>query len=562
MPNTTLLQQERKHIGMEIPNQAEMQRREAQQAYQGLVEERVERQIGSRTYAQFYQNLKPLPMLPVAQGALAQQNEVSAKERKRQEKQRKKQSKKDFKNYKSLNQYMASHPVLLDEASLRQLPVFQTKQGRDKWANEVLPHSELTREQTMKKILDENDFSNFENLDHVMRNMIASKALAKFTRDYHITRDSDPQQVCAEIQNRTAGVSGLLNPALRLALSLAQRSEGISPEMKNFYRELDEAMSTAVMVATLTSRTDEDMQDEFVGEFEERYEERDDIWDIARQRIEEHKAQQIQIAKRLLLMQASNFKKITTDKDGNVTETDWDKSMAVALSHCSRVVLTMPKQDKSTSDEDCQKEMWKAIYTIGGENIAQDNSRSSSTHSIKRRSVDEQNGAVKTKEKKVLFNLTGQRGMNCAIGGLLNHGAGTTAIINDGSCGHFYSMYKNADATHYGAMLMGLESDAAYVTNQLGHTHDIHATAEKASSLGGQRIDEVGDKYGGRQCDLTHRSATDITALMLALERKMLEWQSQDGGLTNGEAYETMQLLAGKKMDAAQWSTLMHTLFD
>lgn len=53
------------------------------------------------------------------------------------------------------------------------------------------------------------------------------------------------------------------------------------------------------------------------------------------------------------------------------------------------------------------------------------------------------------------------------------------------------SMYKEGDEEHYGAMLMGMESDAHGVMNQMGHTHDIHATPEKASSFGGQRQSEV-----------------------------------------------------------------------
>lgn len=116
-------------------------------------------------------------------------------------------------------------------------------------------------------------------------------------------------------------------------------------------------------------------------------------------------------------------------------------------------------------------------------------------------------------------------------------------------------MYKEADATHYGTMLMGLESDANGVTNQMGHTHDWHATPEKASSLGGQRTDEVGDKYGGRQCLLNEMSAMDITTWMLALEHKMLEWQA-NGGMGQTEARDVISMLAGKKLDAQQWTRL------
>lgn len=96
-------------------------------------------------------------------------------------------------------------------------------------------------------------------------------------------------------------------------------------------------------------------------------------------------------------------------------------------------------------------------------------------------------------------------------------------------------------------MLMGMESDAHGVMNQMGHTHDIHATPEKASSFGGQRTDEVGNKYGGRQCDLSKKSAREITRWMTALERKMQEWQSQPdeadyaAPLLTGEAVEEIK---------------------
>ena len=218
--------------------------------------------------------------------------------------------------------------------------------------------------------------------------------------------------------------------------------------------------------------------------------------------------------------------------------------MAVALSHCSHVTLTLPKQDQRSPANE-QEKMWRSILTTGGENTAQDNSRGSSTHSLERRKIKD---GGKVKEKKVLFNLIGQRGMNCAIGGLGNAGVSGKTLCNDGSCGHFYSMYKEADADHYGAMLMGLESDAYGVTNQMGHTHDIHATGEKASSLGGQRMDEVGDKYGGRQCNLASRSAGEITDWMEKLECAMLYWQSQEGGMSSPDAVLAMKMISGEKM--------------
>jgi hypothetical protein len=203
--------------------------------------------------------------------------------------------------------------------------------------------------------------------------------------------------------------------------------------------------------------------------------------------------------------------------------------------------------------------MWNSILRTGGENPARDNWRFSSTHSIIRRSVNS-DAVVGSKEKKRWFNLIGQRGMNCAIGGLGNEGISGKTICNDGTCGHFYSMRKEASSSNYGAMLMGLESDSFRKTNQMGHTHDIRATAEKASSLGGQRTDEVGEKYGGRQCDLTGMSAKNISIWMDALEQAMTRWQSQDEGMSSPEAMQAMELLAGKKLNANNWFTLRRLL--
>lgn len=483
-------------------------------------------------YERFIHTLKPLPPLPVPGGAAPEEEKVGSKEKKRR---------------KKAYEKLGKDNRLLRENEVKALPQFQTKERWDKWAGETLPHSTLTREQTLKQVLNDQDYSNFENLDLVMRNLVASNALAKFVKDNNIDENSDPEIICAQIQ-QNKGVTGLLDPPLRLGLSLAQRSKDFPPKIQDFFLKLDEAMSTAVMVSTLTHVADHDRVENYF-----RDKGSSDAAGDARNAVEANKAQQIQIAKRLLLMQISNFQKVTTVekhrfKADVVREEAWDKSMAVALSHCSRVVLTLPKQDVFSS-ANAHKKMWQSILTTGGANTAQDNSRASSTHSIERRKV-KGSGATGSKEKKVLFNLFGQRGMNCAIGGLGNAGISGKTLCNDGSCGHFYSMYKEADSNNYGAMLMGLESDANAVTNQMGHTHDWHATAEKASSLGGQRTDEVGDKYGGRQCDLSEIPANTITLWMTSLENAMRYWQSQRDGMSSPEAVRAMQMISGKKLDA------------
>lgn len=502
----------------------------------------VQNQVSS--YDRFLQFREKLSDSKVAGGPAPVEAKVGWKERKRLKEQYKEE-------YKNKEKALKKEPLVKEE-DLRQMKMFETKQGREQWENEKLPHSELTRGETMRMILYDGDYSNFENLDPLMRNLVATKALKKFDRDFVIhsnMKDEDVEEIIQYMKEHSNGVSSFLDPALRLGFSLAQNSGAIPKWKKPIYRKLDEAMSTAVMEATLTHVADQtQVTNYFVGKKSK------DPQGDAQKAIRANQSQQIQIAKRLLLMQLSDFQMITTDKKKRVTSTPWDKSMAVALSHCSRVVLTLPKQDAGDNNVLYQLNMWKSIYTVNGSNTAEDNSRASSTHSIERRKVSEK-GIMRSKEKKVLFNLIGQRGMNCAIGGLGNAGVSGKTIANDGSCGHFYSMYKEADAESYGTILMGLESDANAVTNQMGHTHDWHATPEKASSLGGQRTDEVGDKYGGRQCLLNEMSAKDITTWMLALEHKMLEWQS-NGGMGQDEARDAMSMLAGKKLDAQQWTRL------
>lgn len=563
------LQNEQMNHGLLHQQQQQMQEQE-QQMHQGPVGQQQQMQAQAQAqqhrmptvYERFFQNLKPLPHIPVAQGPAPveapAQTKAQKREQKRLEKRRASDAKADYADYVK---QMKETPRLMDEGELHRLKVFQSAATREAWAKEQLPHSALTREDTLKQILNDGDYSNFENLDQVMRNVVATRALKQFLHDYDIQNGhANPAQICQQIRASGAGVSALLNPGLRLALSLAQNMDEFSDEFKSFCRRLDDEMSTEVMVATLTAQADAARVVAYysgVGNGQNMHAVED-----ANRAIEANKAQQIQIAKRLLLMQLSDFSKITTDTDGSERVGEWDRSMAVALSHCSRVVLTMPKIGEYAGNADEQQAMWRSIMTINGENTAQDNRRASSTHSIERRRVVPGEGATvrKSKEKKVLFNFIGQRGMNCAIGGLGNPGVGGKTILNNGSCGHFYSMYKEGDEEHYGAMLMGMESDAHGVMNQMGHTHDIHATPEKASSFGGQRTDEVGNKYGGRQCDLSKKSAREITRWMTALERKMQEWQSQPNGMSGAEAEEAMRLLAGESLHVWNWTRMSELL--
>lgn len=469
----------------------------------------------------------PLQREAAGDGAPAPEENLNYKERK-------KQKKENAEAYKKLGKSQK----LLDYKEVQNLPLFKTKEGREKWAGAKPGNSKLTRRETME-MMGKGDYSNFENLDDVMRSMFAKEALkrmmAKYTDKDKSVFDYPPEEICMQFR-KNGDVSGLLDPALRLGLSLGQREiNGFAPEHREWFRKLDEQMSAAVMLETLKQKNEDELKDQIANEFVEKHKmSRKNALKSAQDMVEADKAQKIQVAKRLMLMHLGQFAQVNNKEE---EQSPWDKPVAVALSHCSRVTLALPKCPEEKNRQKAYKEMWNSIFYQRGEegkfnsNLAKDKRRAASTHNIKVRE-----NAVK--EKKVLVNFAGQRGMNVAIGGLGNQGISGKMLLNNGSCGHFYSMYKEGDTENYGAILMGLESDRPGVTNQLGHTHDARATAEKASSLGGQRADEVGMKYGGRQCNLTGLEPERITECMDLLERAMRR---------NAPGIEgVMELLVGK----------------
>ncbi len=437
---------------------------------------------------------------------------------------------------------------LVDYTAVRDQRLFLNKEWREEWASTKMGSSNLTRREIIEMV-GQGDYSHFESLDDTMRNMFAKEALDRMVKKYAGDKpisERDAKKICEDILEK-GGVSALLDAPLRLGLSLAQReNELYSKDTQNWFRELDEQMSSAVMLETLKQKDEEQLKSAIAQELvDNQHMNEKKALKAAQDMVEADKAQKIQTAKRLLLMHLGQFTKVNEKGE----QSDWDKPVAVALSHCSRVTLVLPRCPAGKYGQKAYKEMWNSIFYQQGDkgkfdsNLAQDNRRAASTHSIKVR-----RNAVR--EKKVLFNLRGQRGMNVAIGGLGNQGVSGKMLLNDGSCGHFYSMYKEGDTRHYGAILMGLESDCPGTMNQLGHIHDIRATAEKASSLGGQRTDEVGKKYGGRRCIIRKEPST-IASYMKLLEEVMKK---------NALDTKAMEMLVGPPMsenDLLTFGTLL-----
>lgn len=504
----------------------------AETSYVRRTARQLEGQLGQTggPYDAFLRNLSAPPQSVRVPGGQAEQESLGRKERKRQEE-----------AFKALG----TRHTLLNDEDMRQLSqnkMFTNREMRESWEKSKYRQSRLTNAQTMQQLA-QKDYSNFENVQPTLKNVVASRELQEFRKKYPELGTDAGYNVEALVQRMKGegGVAALMNPALRLGLSLARNTPDVPDIEKENYRRLDEAMSTELMVETLVHKADKNAyRDRLAADGGLSPEQAETL---AESEIAAANAQQIEIAKRLLLMQLSDFK--IYDKQGNSSE--WKAPVAVALSHCRRVVLTMPVEK---NDEGAEKAMWNSIFHTANNAAAMDMHRTASTHSLERRKIG--TGGPTREVKKKLGNLRGQRGMNCAIGGLGNIGISGKMIRNNGSCGHFYSMYKESRWGSYGAILFGLESDSAGVVNQMGHKHDWHATAEAASSLGSQRKDEVGADYGGRQCDLTHLTPGEIQNWMNALESKMKEWDSADGGREGGEGVQMMRILAGKKLSAPE----------
>lgn len=339
------------------------------------------------------------------------------------------------------------------------------------------------------------DFSHFEKLSDVGRMALASK----FTDDNPDLFSGDASEMFAKIdeRNRTSQINEFQNPLLRLGVSMMSRI----PIRKDTFRELDSRLNERVMIDTLSPITREERESVIAAVGQEK----------AADMLTKGREGKYIMAKTMLMAQLGGL--VEAGPDG---EKPWEGSIANAFAHCSRVCVSLP------GGEDGQDEMVHAFLDAEpGEGAM--GTRKAATHSVERSEIAT---GLRMKEKKhKITHLSDQYGMNVAIGGLGKKGItgpdGKRALLNDGSCGHMYMHLQKGDKEHYGGMLIGFESDAAGITNQSGHTHDIFATPEKASPFGGLRTDEIGFKYDGRRIDLRNLSPDELSEVFTKFEETM-----------------------------------------
>jgi len=431
------------------------------------------------------------------------------------------------------------------------------------WEKEVSDTGGMSNEDIYKKC-EQGDFSNFERLDIMCRNKLAKEFM---TRDFAgiCALGTTAEQVVqnmyrngftfqaknaqGQLQNvRISGVAAMNFPLFRLGISLALRDRslvsGAPAATADFLKELDDHANQHMMVATLTKTMNAQEQQALRAEYKNQA-----AFDEA---VERDIMSKKFILKTLLLSQLAGLKKIEGDKPKNGEPSlplqEWDVSYASAFAHCSRVAFTLPSK-KDFVDEAAYKEFMDSYM---GKNKGMDAgfvSRWGATHRMER-ATRGANGKRLQELKK--FSPFGQRGMNVAVGGLGNSGISGGLLKNDGSCGHLYMKLDEGDDSSYTGMLLGFESDRPGHKNQMGHRHGAGIKNENQSSFGGQRTDEIGNKYGGRVVDASHFGYNPLEFARAFQAVDALVERAKTGSAADQQALEQLAVsLSGKQLDKA-----------
>lgn len=398
----------------------------------------------------------------------------------------------------------------------------------------------------LEKVQD-GDYSHLEQLDPVLRQIEAGRYMAAHRAEL----SGSPAEVVRRLKQQ--GVQAMLHPLLRIGISMGMKGLLPNPpappegmQSREFFESLDAHMNEEVMVETILKQpTEAERQALHNGGIGDA--------DITRSG-----ESQIFIAKIMLATQMGNLqkkRKIGKDKQKKdiYETTTWEGPIANAYAHCSRVGFVLPKEGDVQGEND----------TIMGRFMGKKEQvgvfkRGAATHSLRRKSKTA--GKEGFKEEKTFGTFSNQWGMNVAVGGLGNQGisgaeGADRMLKNDGSCGHVYMHVEEESEDAYAGMLIGFESDSYKKTNQLGHTHGF-GNGEFASSFGGQRMDEIGDKYGGREVDLSGVNATEFKSAMLRLETKIRNLRENPDG--QAELERLVRKLCGTQMNRDEINALLY----
>ncbi len=395
----------------------------------------------------------------------------------------------------------------------------------------------MTQRELFEKVR-QHDYTHMQNLDPVLRN----RAATEYITAHPIT--VSPEQYIADLKQQYAAhpeqlTSAMMNPLLRMGISCMMNSPEVDQATKDKYRQIDALLNKEILIATLSKIPSADVE-HGIGNA-----------DVVRS-----VQGQVFMIKMLAATQLGRLKKVVKEPPSS---DDWSGPVANAFAHCSRVMFTLPG-DREAGYKQRERLMHESFQLQ-----APFKSRAGATHSMSRKRKSATSKATEVK----FFSPRSQYGMNVAVGGLGNDGipdaeGHVRKLKNDGGCGHLYMHFEEGTESKHSGMLIGFESDAYKVMNQTGHVHDKKATGEFASSFGGQRCDEIGEKYGGRVVDLggiNVRKFTDFMGLINGVTTELFRKGTNGDPQAQQDLTELATMLSGDLMNATQFEAFVTKLY-
>ena len=425
--------------------------------------------------------------------------------------------------------------------------------------------SEVSREETAKA--EKGDYSGYFKINSKDRKKLTDPKKDMIESSLNSGMGSG---ALAKVYGRST--SDLLNPVTRQAMSEMARSKDIAQIHKDILKNAMDDMDQEILVQTMLPVSDlqkENLRQHYQSKgdlkrLQKEYREngffksmlgeetmssgqvnaalngpertREEVDALVRNDVDQAESSGAAMMKLMLLMQMGNFTKTTKDKKSGTKETTkWDRTMANALAHGGRVGFlfdaSKPMEGQPGTTADTYSIMARVFGTkSNGESTLK--SRSAATHRLLTpdagqgmRGYKEEHGklaALKSKTDSGYRNY----GMDMSVGGAGNagvqgEGGAGQIITTDGRSGHMYVGERDSTQTKRGGMLVGMETDSPYRSNQYGHMHTAMAKGGKFSSTGGLKYDIEGAKYGGRTVDFNGATNEDIALTLDAFNNHL-----------------------------------------
>ena len=405
--------------------------------------------------------------------------------------------------------------------------------------------TKMTQQQLFDQVTQRHDYTHMQNLDSVLRNRAATMYI--MDPQHRLNENETPDQYITRLKaqytaNPEQLTTAMMHPLFRMGISCMINSPEVDQATKDKYRQLDALLNKEIMIATLATipKTCTDPGNEIT---------QDDVTRSVQS--------QVFMIKMLAATHLGRLKKVVKEPPSS---DNWSGPVANAFAHCSRVMFTLPG-DRNPGYKERERRMHEGFQLQ-----APFKTRGGATHSMSRKRKSATSKATEVK----FFSPRSQYGMNVAVGGLGNNGIpaadqSVRKLRNNGSCGHLYMHFEEGTESKHAGMLIGFESDAYKVMNQTGHVHDKKATGEFASSFGGQRCDEIGEKYGGRVVDLGDinvRKFTDFMGLINGVTTELFRKGVAGDAQAQQSLTELATMLSGDLMNATQMEAFVKKLYE